>query len=426
MMERKPLPIGIEDFKEVIDSGYYFVDKTLMIKDLIVNKVKVGLFTRPRRFGKTLNMSMIQRFFEKTAESNAYLFDRLKISEYPECMQYQGQYPVISISLKSMKQATFEEAFAVFKDLIRAEILRHKSVLFQNDAIEKTDLDRLTRFIELKAENEFRLTKQELLDAITDKTKVIVAVHYAGVACEMDTIMDIARRHDLKVVEDAAQGVMSSYKGKALGTIGDFGCYSFHETKNYSMGEGGALVINNPAYNERAEILREKGTNRAKFFRGQVDKYTWVDFGDSYLPSELNAAYLWAQLLHADEINDNRMATWNAYHDAFRPLADAGRVELPTIPADCVHNAHMFYLKCRDLEERTALIRHLKANDILAVFHYIPLHSAPAGQKFGRFDGADVYTTAESERLVRLPMYYGLTEADRNKVIAKVLEFYAQ
>lgn len=262
--------------------------------------------------------------------------------------------------------------------------------------------------------------------AITDKTTCICVVHYAGVACEMDTIMDIARRHDLKVVEDAAQGVMSSYKGKALGTIGDFGCYSFHETKNYSMGEGGALVINNPAYNERAEILREKGTNRAKFFRGQVDKYTWVDFGDSYLPSELNAAYLWAQLLHADEINDNRMATWNAYHDAFRPLADAGRVELPTIPADCVHNAHMFYLKCRDLEERTALIRHLKANDILAVFHYIPLHSAPAGQKFGRFDGADVYTTAESERLVRLPMYYGLTEADRNKVIAKVLEFYAQ
>lgn len=262
--------------------------------------------------------------------------------------------------------------------------------------------------------------------AITDKTTCICVVHYAGVACEMDTIMDIARRHDLKVVEDAAQGVMSSYKGKALGTIGDFGCYSFHETKNYSMGEGGALVINNPAYNERAEILREKGTNRAKFFRGQVDKYTWVDFGDSYLPSELNAAYLWAQLLHADEINDNRMATWNAYHDAFRPLADAGKVELPTIPEDCVHNAHMFYLKCRDLEERTALIRHLKANDILAVFHYIPLHSAPAGQKFGRFDGADVYTTAESERLVRLPMYYGLTEADRNKVIAKVLEFYAQ
>ena len=262
--------------------------------------------------------------------------------------------------------------------------------------------------------------------AITDKTKVIVAMHYAGVSCEMDTIMDIAHRHGLKVVEDAAQGVMSSYKGKALGTIGDFGCYSFHETKNYSMGEGGALVINNPACNERAEILREKGTNRAKFFRGQVDKYTWVDFGDSYLPSELNAAYLWAQRLHADEINDDRMATWNAYHEAFAPLVAAGKVTLPTVPEGCVHNAHMFYLKCKDLEERTALIRFLKDNDILAVFHYIPLHSAPAGVKFGRFDGEDVYTTAESERLVRLPMYYGLTDADRNKVIAKVLEFYAQ
>ena len=280
-------------------------------------------------------------------------------------------------------------------------------------------------FVDIRPDT-MNIDEAKIDPAITEKTKVICVMHYAGVACDMDTIMQIARRHNLKVVEDAAQGVMASYKGRALGTIGDFGCYSFHETKNYSMGEGGALVINNPAYNERAEILREKGTNRAKFFRGQVDKYTWVDFGDSYLPSELNAAYLWAQLLHADEINDNRMATWNAYHDAFRPLADAGRVELPTIPADCVHNAHMFYLKCRDLEERTALIRHLKANYILAVFHYIPLLSAPAGQKFGRFDGEDRYTTAESDRLLRLPMYYGLTEADRNKVIAKVLEFYAQ
>ena len=189
--------------------------------------------------------------------------------------------------------------------------------------------------------------------AITDKTKVIVARHYAGVACEMDTIMDIARRHNLMVVEDAAQGVMSSYKGKALGTIGDFGCYSFHETKNYSMGEGGALVINNPDYNERAEIMREKGTNRAKFFRGQVDKYTWVDFGDSYLPSELNAAYLWAQLLHADEINENRLASWHRYREAFQPLVDAGKIELQHIPEGCTHNAHMFYLKCKDLAERT-------------------------------------------------------------------------
>ena len=260
--------------------------------------------------------------------------------------------------------------------------------------------------------------------AITDKTKVICVMHYAGVACEMDTIMDIARRHKLLVVEDAAQGVMASYNGKALGTIGDLGCYSFHETKNYSMGEGGAIVINNPDYIEQAEILREKGTNRAKFFRGQVDKYTWVDFGDSYLPSELNAAYLWAQLLHADEINENRLTSWHRYREAFLPLAEAGKIELQHIPAECTHNAHMFYLKCKNLEERTEFIRFLKENDILAVFHYIPLHSAPAGEKFGRFNGEDVYTTAESERLVRLPMYYGLTEDDQNKVIAKVLEFY--
>ena len=173
----------------------------------------------------------------------------------------------------------------------------------------------------------------------------------------MDTILDIARRHNLMVIEDAAQGVMSTYKGKALGTMGDFGCYSFHETKNYSMGEGGALVINNPAYNEKAEILREKGTNRAKFFRGQVDKYTWVDFGDSYLPSELNAAYLWAQLEVADEINDNRLATWNAYYDAFKPLEEKGYIELPTIPVGCVHNAHMFYIKLKDLELAPTLSR---------------------------------------------------------------------
>ena len=260
--------------------------------------------------------------------------------------------------------------------------------------------------------------------AITDKTKVICAMHYAGVACEMDTIMDIARRHGLKVVEDAAQGVMSTYKGKALGTIGDFGCFSFHETKNYSMGEGGALLIRDPEYNERAEILREKGTNRTKFFRGQVDKYTWVDYGSSYLPSEMNAAYLYAQLLEADRINNDRLASWNAYYEAFAPLEQAGKVELPALPEGCVHNAHMFWLKLHDLEERTAFIQHLKDNGVLAVFHYIPLHSAPAGLKFGVFSGEDVYTTRESERLVRLPLYYGLTEEDRNTVIRSVLCFW--
>lgn len=262
--------------------------------------------------------------------------------------------------------------------------------------------------------------------AITPRTRAIVAVHYAGVACEMDAIMDIARRHGLIVIEDAAQGVMSSYKGRALGTIGDLGCYSFHETKNYSMGEGGALIINDPKYNERAEILREKGTNRSKFFRGQVDKYTWVDFGDSYLPSELNAAYLWAQLLRADEINNGRLNSWNEYNEAFKPLAEKALVELPVIPEGCVHNAHMFYLKTESLEQRTALIKYLKERDIMAVFHYVPLHSAPAGLKFGRFDGEDVYTTAESDRLLRLPLYYGLSREDRQAVIRAVKAFFGE
>ncbi len=278
-------------------------------------------------------------------------------------------------------------------------------------------------FVDVRPDT-MNIDEKKIEEAITEKTKVIVPVHYAGVACEMDTIMDIARRHGLKVVEDAAQGVMSTYKGKALGTIGDFGCFSFHETKNYSMGEGGALLINDPAYNERAEILREKGTNRSKFFRGQVDKYTWVDFGDSYLPSDLNAAYLWAQLEQADEINENRMRTWNAYHDAFVPLKEAGRIELPFIPEGCVHNAHMFWMKLKSLEERTDFIRFMKEHGVLTVFHYIPLHSAPAGLKFGRFSGEDRYTTSESNRLVRLPMYYGLSETDLNTVIESALEYF--
>ncbi len=280
-------------------------------------------------------------------------------------------------------------------------------------------------FVDVRPDT-MNIDESKIEDAITDKTKAIVVVHYAGVACEMDAIMDIARRHGLMVVEDAAQGVMSTYKGRALGTIGDFGCFSFHETKNYSMGEGGALLIRDPEHNEEAEILREKGTNRAKFFRGQIDKYTWVDYGSSYLPSDLNAAYLWSQLEVADQINDSRLSAWGAYNDAFQPLANVGKVELPVIPEGCEHNAHMYYLKCKDLEERTALIGHLKEHGVYAVFHYIPLHSAPAGLKFGRFHGADAYTTVESERLVRLPMYYGLTSEDTAKVIAAVQSFYAE
>ena len=260
--------------------------------------------------------------------------------------------------------------------------------------------------------------------AITEKTRVICPVHYAGVACEMDTIMDIARRHHLMVVEDAAQGVMSTYKGRALGTIGDFGCFSFHETKNYSMGEGGAILINNEKYIEKAEILREKGTNRSQFFRGQVAKYNWVDFGDSYLQSDLNAAYLWAQLEVADEINEDRLKTWHTYYEAFRPLAEKGLITLPTIPAGCVHNAHMFYIKTKDFETRQAYIQFMKEHDILCVFHYVPLHSAPAGMKFGRFHGVDAHTTPDSDRLVRLPMYYHMDKKDLQEVIDRTLEFF--
>lgn len=261
-------------------------------------------------------------------------------------------------------------------------------------------------------------------EAITDKTKAIVPVHYAGVACEMDKIMEIAKKYNLYVIEDAAQGVMSKYNGQALGAIGDFGAFSFHETKNYTMGEGGALLIQNKDHIERAEIIREKGTNRSMFFRGQVDKYSWVDIGSSYLPSELNAAYLYAQLEEAEMINNNRLKTWNLYYEGLKELEDNEFIELPVIPSNCEHNAHMFYIKCKNLDERTKLIKYLKDNDILAVFHYIPLHSAEAGVKFGRFYGEDKFTTKESERLLRLPLYYNLEEEKTNYIIKKIFDFY--
>lgn len=276
-------------------------------------------------------------------------------------------------------------------------------------------------FVDIRPDT-MNIDEHKIEAAVTERTRAIAVVHYAGVACEMDSIMDIARRYNLIVIEDAAQGVMSTYNGQALGTIGDFGCYSFHETKNFSMGEGGALVIKNPAFNERAEILREKGTNRSKFFRGQIDKYTWVDVGDSYLPSEINAAYLWAQLQHADEITCDRLTTWRRYYDGLQSLA--GKVELPNVPAACQHNGHMFYLKLKDLSERTEFIAHMRAEGVHCVFHYVPLHSAPAGKKYCRFHGEDIYTTRESERLVRLPMYYGLSAEDIDYIVAAVKKFF--
>ena len=278
-------------------------------------------------------------------------------------------------------------------------------------------------FVDIRPDT-MNLDERLIEDAITDKTKVIVPVHYAGVGCAMDEIMEIAARHHLMVVEDAAQGIYAYYKGRALGTIGDFGCYSFHETKNYSMGEGGALVFQNNDFMEKAEIIREKGTDRSKFFRGQVDKYRWMDYGSSYLPSDLNAAYLWAQLEMADTIRKDRLDSWNYYNEELRPLAEAGYIEQPFIPDYADHNAHMYYIKTKDLETRGRLIDFMRKHDILTVFHYVPLHSAPAGKKFGRFHGEDKYTTKESERLVRLPMYYHLKEEDREQVVKAIKEFY--
>lgn len=281
-------------------------------------------------------------------------------------------------------------------------------------------------FVDIRPDT-LNIDETKIEQAITTKTRAIVPVHYAGVACEMDTIMDIASRHNLFVVEDAAQGMMSTYKGKALGTIGHFGTYSFHETKNYtSAGEGGLLIINDEKFIQRAEIIREKGTNRSLFFRGMVDKYSWVDVGSSYLPNDVSAAYLWGGLEKADEINSDRLRSWQRYYETLKPLEQKGLLELPTVPNGCVQNAHMFYLKVKDLGERTKLLEEFKKEDIGAVFHYIPLHSAPAGLKFGRFDADDKFTTKESERLIRLPMYYGLTNDEINTVCNVIKKFYGK
>ena len=281
-------------------------------------------------------------------------------------------------------------------------------------------------FVDIRPDT-LNIDETKIEEAITAKTKVIVPVHYAGVACEMDTIMEIASRHNLFVVEDAAQGMMSSYKGKALGTIGHLGAFSFHETKNYtSAGEGGLLIINDESFVQRAEIIREKGTNRSLFFRGMVDKYSWVDVGSSYLPNDISAAYLWGGLEMADAINENRLNSWKSYYEKLSFLQNEGFIELPIVPDGCVQNAHMFYLKVKDLEERTALLDVFKKEDVGAVFHYVPLHSAPAGVKYGRFSGVDEFTTKESERLVRLPMYFGLSDDERDAVCNVIKSFYGK
>ncbi len=278
-------------------------------------------------------------------------------------------------------------------------------------------------FVDIRPDT-MNIDENKIEEAITSKTRAIVPVHYAGVSCEMDKILEIAKKYNLLVIEDAAQGIMSTYKGKALGAIGDLGCFSFHETKNYSMGEGGALLMRDGKYKEDAEIFREKGTDRSKYYRGQVDKYRWMNYGSSYLPSDLNAAYLWAQLEMAEEINNARMARWNQYYELLSDLKEKEIIELPTVPKDCVHNAHMFYIKLKDLEQRGDFIEYMKSKEVMSVFHYIPLHTAPAGLKFARFNGEDRYTTKESDRLVRLPMYYKLTEDEADYICETVHKYF--
>lgn len=278
-------------------------------------------------------------------------------------------------------------------------------------------------FVDIRPDT-MNIDENKIAEAITKRTKAIVPVHYGGVSCEMDAILKISRRQELSVIEDAAQGILAFYKKKALGAIGDIGCVSFHETKNFHSGEGGAIFINDKALFERAEIVREKGTNRSQFLRGEVDKYTWVDLGSSYLPSELNAAFLLAQLESAQAVKRKRLLLWQRYFDNLKPLAESGVISLPYVPAECLHNAQIFYIKLRDIVEREKMIKHLLKKGIHSAFHYVPLHSSKAGKKFGRFSGKDIYTTVESKRLLRLPLYFDLSVSEVDKVSQSVKEFF--
>lgn len=341
------------------------------------------------------------------------------------CNQWLEEYTLTKKALLTTSCTHATEMAALLTDIKPGDEVIMPSYTFVSTADAFVLRGATAVFVDIRPDT-LNIDEKLIEDAITDRTRVIVPVHYAGVGCEMDTIMDIAKRKGLKVVEDAAQGLMSTYKGRQLGAIGDFGCYSFHETKNLSMGEGGALLIRDEADVELAEIIREKGTNRSKFFRGEIDKYTWVSAGSSYLPSELNAAYLYAQMERAQDIYKDRMRSWELYYKLLSPLADKEYIELPVVPEGCMHNAHMFYIKVKDLKVRSKLLPYLKENGVYAVFHYIPLHSAPAGLKYGRFNGEDRYTTKESERLVRLPMFYGLKESDVEYICDTIESFFKQ
>ncbi len=373
-------------------------------------------FNRPAVVGKELDY--IADAIEQRKLSGDYTYTKLCHAWFKE------QFIALDVLLTTSGTSALDMA-AVLANLKPGDEVIMPSYTFTSTANAFVLRGATIVFVDIRPDT-MNIDERLIEAAITERTKLIVPVHYAGVSCNMEVIMDIAKRHNLLVVEDAAQGVNAKYQDKWLGTIGQIGCYSFHETKNYTCGEGGAVVISEDSLIERAEIIREKGTDRSKFFRGQIDKYTWVDIGSSYLPSELNAAYLFAQLEQADVINQDRLHSWQRYYDGLQNLASAGTLTLPTIPADCTHNAHMFYIKVKDLPERQALIAHLKANDIMSVFHYIPLHSATAGKKFGRFHGEDLYTTKESERLLRLPMYYQLGDDAVDKVISAIQTFYSQ
>ena len=385
---------------------------TVYRKNRLMKKI---VFNNPPFVGAEINHI-------QTAIANAHLSGDGTFTK--KCSQWINEHFQVSHSLLTTSCTHALEMAALLSDIQPGDEVILPSYTFVSTADAFVQRGASLVFVDIRP-NTMNIDETLIEDAITDKTKAIVPVHYAGVSCNMEAIMDIARRYDLKVVEDAAQGFGSTYKGKSLGTIGDFGCFSFHETKNYSMGEGGAILFQEDKYLERAEIYREKGTNRSKFFRGQIDKYTWVGYGSSYLPSELNAAYLWGQLENYDLIFKDRMNSYNFYHNALSPLKERGLLDLPVVPNDCGHNAHMYYIKLSDLEQRTDFIQYMKEKGIMCVFHYVPLHSSPAGLQYGRFHGEDRFTTKESERLVRLPMYYGLTQEDREYIVACINDFFA-
>lgn len=371
-------------------------------------------------FNKAVYLPNALQYVERVVQSSAIAGDGKYTKLCSEWME--KKFAALKVLMTTSCTAALEMA-AILLDIKKGDEVIMPSYTFVSTANAFVLRGAIPVFVDIRPDT-MNINEKLIEEAITEKTKAIVVVHYAGVSCEMDHIMKISKKRNIPVVEDAAQGVMATYNGKYLGTIGDFGCYSFHETKNYTMGEGGALVINNSKYIERAEMIREKGTNRVKFYRGEVDKYSWFDIGSSFLPSEFNVSYLYGQFQIAEEINENRKHTWLRYKQAFEKFQKAGKIELQHLPGGCIHNAHMFWLKLKNFEERKAFLSYMKEHNIGCVFHYVPLHSSVAGRKFGCFYGEDKYTTRESERLVRFPLYYNMTGDEVDSVINVSSEWF--